>query len=105
MHTPHAATQPLEATLFALKAISEGISSDETVGIPVVFGPDILGALTGVPNTGATVRVKRTALKVIGSYAPWLRKNPHLLQPVITFITGSLSDPRLSPEAARALKE
>ncbi|KAI8988860.1 armadillo-type protein [Pilobolus umbonatus] len=95
------ATQNMEATLFALKSISEEISSSENQHITRLFGDEIFGRLP----QNCEPRLKNTILLLMGSLSEWLKSHPQFLGFVMNYIVPSLSDPQLAPSASIAFSD
>lgn len=92
--------QPLEATLFALYSVQEAVSSDENVYLPHLFSSSILGSL---PRPPSSVRLRSTALRLVGSYSAWFATQPGACLEAVQFVMQGLGELALAPTAARAL--
>ncbi|KAJ3293239.1 hypothetical protein HK104_004636 [Borealophlyctis nickersoniae] len=96
--------QPLEATIFSIKALAERVSDAESVYLPHIFGDAFLGRLAVLSNPELT-RPKRASLYAIGEYAAWLNQNPQYINPSATFLIDSLRQPELASAAVVGLEE
>ncbi|KND02868.1 uncharacterized protein SPPG_01948 [Spizellomyces punctatus DAOM BR117] len=92
--------QVLESTLFAIKSISDSVSSSETIYLPRLFAE--LGRIAASPPD-ALVRVKMTTCRLIGSYAEWLHANTAHLPPALHFLIASIQSRKVSTAAADGL--
>ncbi|KAI9204779.1 armadillo-type protein [Polychytrium aggregatum] len=95
--------QPLEATLYAIRAVSEAADVNESVYLPRVFGKGVLEALLLVP-AGQLSRVKYTMSLLIGAHSDWLSSHPDAILNSVNFLLMGLSQPDIAPGVAEALK-
>ncbi|KAI8065190.1 armadillo-type protein [Gongronella butleri] len=90
---PHAS---MEAALFCIKMVSEELRADEDVHIKRLFDSNLLTELAQNPS----LRLRNTALSLLGSLSDWFKKHPQFLVPVMNFIVPCLGEPTLSMTAA-----
>ncbi|KAM0748278.1 ARM repeat-containing protein [Meredithblackwellia eburnea MCA 4105] len=90
----------LEATLFCLYSIRDGVLDDENVHLPRLFSSSILGRL---PSEGFT-QLRSSALYLVGQYSTWFSAHPEEGLQAVSFVVPALSTPELAPQAARALR-
>ncbi|KNZ57882.1 hypothetical protein VP01_204g7 [Puccinia sorghi] len=105
--------EDLEACLFCIRAIQDGIPSEENTALPLVFSSEILGR---IPNgdTAPLLRLKGTCLTLIGqlrllllsSFSEWLKHRPSHLLSSLNLVAPSLNsaDPETISLAANALR-
>lgn len=89
--------QSLEALMYALKAIAEGVPHEESVPLQHVISSSFL------QNLPKDTRLHLTALSMIGEYAEWLSHNPPSQLPALQFIMASFENKELAWAAASAL--
>lgn len=90
-------SQALEATVFALRSIAEGVPHEESLPLQSLISSDFLSALPPQP------RLRQTSLAMIGEFAEWLGHNTPSQLPALQFVMNAFSDPRLSWAAATSL--
>ncbi|CAG8649565.1 9078_t:CDS:10 [Dentiscutata erythropus] len=93
--------QDLESTLFCIKSIAEAVDHNENVYLPRLFGAEVYGML---PLQGH-VRLRNTALSLIGSYADWFKSHPQYILSALNYLIPALSDAELALSAATSFKE
>ncbi|KAF0484223.1 ARM repeat-containing protein [Gigaspora margarita] len=93
--------QDLESTLFCIKYIAEAVDHNESVYLPRLFGAEVYGML---PLQGH-VRLRNTALSLIGSYADWFKSHPQYILSALNYLIPALSDAELALSAATSFKE
>ncbi|KAF9269125.1 ARM repeat-containing protein [Marasmius fiardii PR-910] len=101
--------EDVEATLHCILSIQEALDYEKIPHLPRLFSSEILGRL---PTTGH-VRVRRTTLSLLGTYASWFASNPEqptvptkeeLLTTAVSYAVQALPDSLLSLQAASALR-
>src|SRR5262249_35796793 len=112
--------QPLEAVLFALKAIAEAVPAHEAKSLPRLFGPPLLDSLEACllqaerpPADDAAVhahRLRRTAVELVASYSDWLRARPGLAARMMQMLLLALlrlptTETAVRAAAARAFRD
>ena len=60
-----------------------------------VYLPQLMAFLCDIPV--ALGKVRYTATLIIGRYAFWLVKRPHILEPLLTYVTQGLGDRQVLP--------
>jgi hypothetical protein len=90
--------QEMEAVLFALTSLAEGVSVEENVNMPAIFG-----LLTQIPCTDYSL--VNQALYFIGAYADWMNEHPDMLGCVLPTLLRSLHDATLAQCASMSLKD
>jgi len=97
--------EDLEACLFCIRAIQDGIPSEENTALPLVFSSEILGR---IPNgdTAPLLRLKGTCLTLIASFSEWLKHRPSHLLCSLNLVAPSLNsaDPETISLAANSLR-
>ncbi|CAG8777167.1 36018_t:CDS:2, partial [Racocetra persica] len=93
--------QDLESTLFCIKSIAEAVDNNENVYLPRLFGAEVYGML---PLQGH-MRLRNTALSLIGSYADWFKSHPQYILSALNYLIPALSDAELAFSAAMSFKE
>lgn len=100
------AFESLEATLFTLHSIHEGISLPCTppadAALRTLFGPTILGALPR--SAGQHISLRSTTLRLMGEYAAWFATQPEACLAAVGFVVQGLEEKELAAGAARALR-
>jgi hypothetical protein len=91
--------QTVEAILFCLKSIAEGIPHEESEWLANVIGTAFLSTLP------ADLHVQQTALALIGELSEWIQHHPSSVLPAVTYIVPALSNANLSQAAARTLRQ
>ncbi|KAG7094032.1 hypothetical protein E1B28_007654 [Marasmius oreades] len=101
--------EDVEATLHCILSIQEALDYEKTPHLPRLFSPEILGRLP----TAGHIRVRRTTLSLLGTYASWFASNPdqatvppreELLTTAVSYAVQALPDAMLSLQAATALR-
>ncbi|MBW0478513.1 hypothetical protein O181_018228 [Austropuccinia psidii MF-1] len=102
---PEDCYEDLEACLFCIRAIQDGIQPLETTSLPILFSPEILGKIPQ-GQTPPLERLKGTSLSLVGAFAEWFKFHPDHLLCSLDLIAPSLNshDPELVSLAANALK-
>ncbi|ELR15874.1 importin 13, putative, partial [Acanthamoeba castellanii str. Neff] len=88
----------IEALLFGMVSIAEGIDASEDT-----FLPQIIGQLLFVLPT--TPLVAATAIRLIGELAGWFKKHPTCLEPAIRYLLSTTVSPLLRFSALTSLKQ
>ncbi|KAF5368680.1 hypothetical protein D9757_010224 [Collybiopsis confluens] len=99
--------EDIEASLHCISSIQEALDYEKTPLLELLFSHQALGRL---PTTG-NIRVRRTTLGLIGTYASWfavssatIPSKSELLMSAISYVVQSLPDQVLSVHAASALR-
>ncbi|KAI8917208.1 armadillo-type protein [Powellomyces hirtus] len=95
--------QSLEATLFAIKAISDVAQTEEDVYLPKLFGAEFLARMTTFITRDLPPRLHFTTSLLIGSYAEWFRLHPEHLSLAVRYLIASIQLPKLAPKAVDGL--
>jgi hypothetical protein len=127
----HHFSKDLEACLFCIRAIQDGIPSEENNALPLVFSSEILGRIP-IGHTPPLLRLRGTCLTLIGklssllfsilahlqtnrlifrvyrtaSFSEWLKHRPNHLLCSLNLVAPSLNstDPETISLAANALR-
>ncbi|KAF9529893.1 armadillo-type protein [Crepidotus variabilis] len=102
--------QDIEATLHCLMSIQESMDMEKAPQMRRLFSPEILGRLPAVGR----LKVRRTALGVIGVYSSWFATDDatdidstaggNLLLAALSYVVSALPDPSLCLSAATSLR-
>ncbi|KAF9073098.1 ARM repeat-containing protein [Rhodocollybia butyracea] len=99
--------EDIEATLHCISSIQEALDYEKTPRLEQLFSPQTLERLPTTEN----VRLRRTTLGLIGTYASWFAvpsvtvpPKSELLMATISYVVQSLPDQMLSLQAASALR-
>ncbi|KNF00342.1 hypothetical protein PSTG_06515 [Puccinia striiformis f. sp. tritici PST-78] len=97
--------EDLEACLFCIRAIQDGIPSEENTALPLVFSSEILGRIP-IGDTPPLLRLRGTCLTLIASFSEWLKHRPSNLLCSLNLVAPSLTspDPETISLAANALR-
>ncbi|PLW53486.1 hypothetical protein PCANC_05957 [Puccinia coronata f. sp. avenae] len=97
--------EDLEACLFCIRAIQDGIPSEENTALPLVFSSEILGRIP-IGDTPPLLRLRGTCLTLIASFSEWLKHRPNHLLCSLNLVAPSLNstDPETISLAANALR-
>ena len=94
--------QTFEATLEAIRFISEGVPLYSPQHISRILSADFLNALpTSLPQAA---RIRRTTLALITDLSEWISHNNSALLPSLNYVVSALTIPGLSQSAARAIR-
>ncbi|KAJ3091018.1 Nuclear import receptor [Quaeritorhiza haematococci] len=88
--------QAIEAQLFALRAMGQKISNDESKILP-----QIMELLPQLPNNS---KIKYATILVIGRYAGWTARHPSFIPYQLNFISKGFEDDESMAAAALALR-
>ncbi|KAG2172850.1 hypothetical protein INT43_000200, partial [Umbelopsis isabellina] len=92
--------QRLEATFFCLRSISDEIPADSSGQVDLLFESNIFSRIPA--NSGP--RLQNSVLGTLGSFSEWLKRHPQYLLTALNYIVPALSNAKLAPTAATALK-
>ncbi|CAM0140607.1 unnamed protein product [Umbelopsis sp. WA50703] len=92
--------QRLEATFFCLRSISDEIPADSSGQVDQLFDSNIFNQIP----VNSSPRLQNSVLGTIGSFADWLKHHPQYLLTALNYIVPALSNAKLAPTAATALK-
>ncbi|KIK52851.1 hypothetical protein GYMLUDRAFT_179628 [Collybiopsis luxurians FD-317 M1] len=99
--------EDIEAALHCISSIQEALDYEKTPRLELLFSNQTLGRLPTVGN----IRLRRTTLGLIGTYASWFAvsaatvpSKSDLLMSVISYVVQCLPDQMLSLHAASALR-
>ncbi|KAH9467310.1 hypothetical protein Pst134EB_002329 [Puccinia striiformis f. sp. tritici] len=97
--------EDLEACLFCIRAIQDGIPSEENTALPLVFSSEILGRIP-IGDKPPLLRLRGTCLTLIASFSEWLKHRPSHLLCSLNLVAPSLTspDPETISLAANALR-
>ncbi|KAG0146915.1 hypothetical protein CROQUDRAFT_77160 [Cronartium quercuum f. sp. fusiforme G11] len=82
--------EDLEASLFCIRAIQEGIPSEEETCLPALLDSTVLQKLPKGQSV-ALSRLTGTCLILIGGFAEWLKQRPEQLLTCLNWVAPSLS--------------
>ncbi|KAH9824219.1 armadillo-type protein [Melampsora americana] len=82
--------EDLEACLFCLRAIQEGIPLEESTCLPALLSSDVLLKLPKGDSVAFT-RLTSTCLVLIGGFSEWLKQRPEQLSTCLNWVAPSLS--------------
>ncbi|OZJ03565.1 hypothetical protein BZG36_03096 [Bifiguratus adelaidae] len=94
------ATLKLEASLYAIKCLSEGIPSAEQDFLQQLFTSDLFDCVSAAPD----VRLKATLVSLVGAYTEWFRNHPEYIVLTLNYVVQALSHPQTSVIAAMTFK-
>lgn len=105
--------QRLEAHLYAIKGVSEGLPNTESQYLHLLFHPDTIGPLLHVSETANRSstkpigRILYTLCLLIGALSEWFKTFPkkEYLNVALQVLVKCLESPELCPAAAVGLKE
>ncbi|KAI8452424.1 armadillo-type protein [Phakopsora pachyrhizi] len=97
--------EDLEARLFCIRAIQDGIPLEEEVHLTALFSPDIIGRIPH-GTTPPLERLRGTSLTLIGAFAEWFKSHPSHLICSLNLVAPALSSSELDTVslAANTLK-
>ncbi|KAJ1342715.1 hypothetical protein BSLG_002812 [Batrachochytrium salamandrivorans] len=98
--------EDLEALFFLLGAFSETIDSKENTYLAQILNARMLKQIDAIctPNDTSGL-LRNTTLSVLGSFSPWLSKNPHDIGAIFEYILTSILIPRSCLSASSALRQ
>lgn len=88
----------VEGCVFCLR---QSISKNDDTFFTSPAVAQFLQLLPTLPDVGLLVP---QCIRTVGTYATWLNKNPELLPPLLTFVSGGLGSPKTAPATSQALK-
>ncbi|KAH6595665.1 hypothetical protein BASA61_003729 [Batrachochytrium salamandrivorans] len=93
-------------TFFLLGAFSETIDSKENTYLAQILNARMLKQIDAIctPNDTSGL-LRNTTLSVLGSFSPWLSKNPHDIGAIFEYILTSILIPRSCLSASSALRQ
>ncbi|KAJ3022272.1 hypothetical protein HKX48_006584 [Thoreauomyces humboldtii] len=99
--TSAAPWHPLEATVFAVKSMSDAVLTDDLDPLDGIIGPEFLGRLSVTAHLPPRLHI--TVCLLIGSYGEWMATHPDHLARAARFLTAAVQVPKLSRAAVDAL--
>ncbi|KAI8820459.1 armadillo-type protein [Fimicolochytrium jonesii] len=103
--------QPLEATLYAIRSVSDSVHDDKQQWLGRIFGADYLAQITELAATTIAsssksfvlTRLRITTCLLIGSYSEWLKEHPDHLRLAIRYLATCVTSPAVAKAAVDGL--